>query len=131
MSPHPAHRHGLRSGADKTAISRYERGIKQPNADTRILIAEAFDVPIRDLELYGWPDWLRDGVDAGARPVPASPTGSAVRRTRGPGRTGGPPVPGGESVSRRMSRSGPNRRSAGAMDPEDYVQGRGPPATRA
>ncbi|MFF3069852.1 helix-turn-helix transcriptional regulator [Kitasatospora sp. NPDC057904] len=53
-----ARRHGLRSGTDKTAVSRWENRRKRPNPDTQLLLAEAFDVPIADIELYGWPDWL-------------------------------------------------------------------------
>ncbi|MFE2409030.1 helix-turn-helix transcriptional regulator [Kitasatospora sp. NPDC059408] len=53
-----ARRHGLRSGADKAAVSRWENRRKQPNPDSQLLLAEAFDVPIADIELYGWPDWL-------------------------------------------------------------------------
>ncbi|MFG2907646.1 helix-turn-helix transcriptional regulator [Kitasatospora sp. NPDC048286] len=53
-----ARKRGLRSGADKTAVSRWENWRKQPNLDSQILIAEAFDVPIADMELFGWPDWL-------------------------------------------------------------------------
>lgn len=53
-----ARRHGLLSGADKTAISRWEHARKTPNTDSQLLIAEAFDVPLSDLEAYGWPYWL-------------------------------------------------------------------------
>ncbi|MFF2746824.1 XRE family transcriptional regulator [Kitasatospora sp. NPDC058048] len=53
-----ARRHGLLSGADKTAISRWEHWRKTPNTDSQLLIAEAFDVPLSDLEAYGWPYWL-------------------------------------------------------------------------
>ncbi|MFE2291314.1 helix-turn-helix transcriptional regulator [Streptomyces sp. NPDC059452] len=53
-----ARRHGLRSGADKSAVSRWENGRKQPSLDSQILIAEAFDIPVTELESHGWPDWL-------------------------------------------------------------------------
>ncbi|WP_232792509.1 helix-turn-helix transcriptional regulator [Actinacidiphila yeochonensis] len=53
-----ARRHGLRSGADKTAVSRWENWRKTPNLESQLLIAEAFDVPITDVEAYGWPYWL-------------------------------------------------------------------------
>ncbi|MFF3172756.1 helix-turn-helix transcriptional regulator [Streptomyces sp. NPDC057900] len=53
-----ARRRGLRSGTDKTAISRWENGRKKPGPDSQILIAEAFGVPVTEMELYGWPDWL-------------------------------------------------------------------------
>ncbi|MFE4392741.1 MULTISPECIES: helix-turn-helix domain-containing protein [Streptomycetaceae] len=53
-----ARRHGLRSGADKAAVSRWEHWRKTPNTDSQLLIAEAFDVPLSELEAYGWPYWL-------------------------------------------------------------------------
>ncbi|MEV5510044.1 helix-turn-helix transcriptional regulator [Streptomyces orinoci] len=54
-----ARRHGLRSGADKTAVSRWENWRKTPNPESQLLIAEAFDVPVSDMEeAYGWPYWL-------------------------------------------------------------------------
>ncbi|MBO0918734.1 helix-turn-helix transcriptional regulator [Streptomyces laculatispora] len=53
-----ARRHGLRSGTDKTAVSRWENGRKKPSPDSQILMAEAFGVPVTELELCGWPDWL-------------------------------------------------------------------------
>ncbi|MFE4516504.1 XRE family transcriptional regulator [Kitasatospora sp. NPDC056783] len=53
-----ARRHGLRSGADKTAVSRWEHWRKTPNTDSQLLIAEAFGVPLSELEAYGWPHWL-------------------------------------------------------------------------
>ncbi|AUY50260.1 helix-turn-helix transcriptional regulator [Streptomyces sp. CB01881] len=53
-----ARRHGLRSGADKTAVSRWENWRKTPSLDTQLLLAEAFDVPVSDTEAYGWPYWL-------------------------------------------------------------------------
>ncbi|MFJ4901631.1 helix-turn-helix domain-containing protein [Streptomyces sp. NPDC088727] len=53
-----ARTHGLRSGTDKTAVSRWENGRKKPGPDSQILIAEAFGVPMKELELHGWPDWL-------------------------------------------------------------------------
>ncbi|MCS0635057.1 helix-turn-helix domain-containing protein [Streptomyces sp. LP05-1] len=53
-----ARRHGLRSGADKAAVSRWEHWRKKPNTDSQLLIAQAFDVPVSDMEAYGWPYWL-------------------------------------------------------------------------
>ncbi|MFH8385364.1 helix-turn-helix transcriptional regulator [Kitasatospora sp. NPDC018058] len=53
-----ARRHGLRSGADKTAVSRWEHWRKTPNAESQLMIAEAFGVPASDMEAYGWPYWL-------------------------------------------------------------------------
>ncbi|MGG2465175.1 helix-turn-helix transcriptional regulator [Streptomyces sp. RGM 3693] len=58
-----ARRRGLRSGADKTAISRWEHWRKTPNLESQLLIAEAFNVPASDMEAYGWPYWL-PGRDA-------------------------------------------------------------------
>ncbi len=53
-----ARSHGLRSGADKTAISRWEHWRKTPDLNSQLLIAEAFGVPVSDTEAYGWPHWL-------------------------------------------------------------------------
>ncbi|MFG2845832.1 helix-turn-helix transcriptional regulator [Kitasatospora sp. NPDC048296] len=53
-----ARRHGLLSGADKSTVSRWEHWRKTPNIDSQLLIAEAFDVPVSDMEAYGWPYWL-------------------------------------------------------------------------
>ncbi|MET8542955.1 helix-turn-helix transcriptional regulator [Kitasatospora sp. NPDC004799] len=53
-----ARRHGLLSGADKSAISRWEHWRKTPNTDSQLLLAEAFHVPLSELETYGWPYWL-------------------------------------------------------------------------
>ncbi|MEU6966393.1 helix-turn-helix transcriptional regulator [Kitasatospora aureofaciens] len=50
--------HGLRSGADKAAVSRWENGRKTPNTDSQLLIAEVFGVPVSEMETYGWPYWL-------------------------------------------------------------------------
>ncbi|MFJ6616273.1 XRE family transcriptional regulator [Kitasatospora sp. NPDC091335] len=75
-----ARRHGLLSGADKTAISRWEHRRKTPNADSQLLIAEAFDVPASDLEAYGWPHWL-PGRDE-PLPLGAAHTVHALHDTR-------------------------------------------------
>ncbi|MGW2249723.1 helix-turn-helix transcriptional regulator [Kitasatospora sp. NPDC001660] len=64
-----ARRHGLLSGADKTAVSRWEHWRKTPNIDSQLLIAEAFDIPVSDMEAYGWPYWL-PGRD---EPLPLGP----------------------------------------------------------
>ncbi|MEV7184169.1 helix-turn-helix transcriptional regulator [Kitasatospora sp. NPDC093102] len=50
--------HGLRSGADKTAVSRWENWRKTPNVDSQLLIAEVFGVTVSETEAYGWPYWL-------------------------------------------------------------------------
>ncbi|MET8825897.1 helix-turn-helix transcriptional regulator [Streptomyces sp. NPDC004610] len=50
--------HGLRSGADKAAVSRWENWRKTPNPESQLLIAEAFGIPPGDLDAYGWPYWL-------------------------------------------------------------------------
>ncbi|MFB7472028.1 helix-turn-helix transcriptional regulator [Kitasatospora sp. NPDC056184] len=53
-----ARRHGLLSGADKAAVSRWENWRKTPNLDSQLLIAEAFGIRISEMEAYGWPYWL-------------------------------------------------------------------------
>ncbi|MEV7426301.1 helix-turn-helix transcriptional regulator [Streptomyces sp. NPDC091212] len=77
-----ARRQGLRSGADKQAVSKWENWIKEPNRDSQFLIAEALKVPIGHVELLGWPYWL-PGYDS------PSPLGSAhtVRALREAQRT--------------------------------------------
>ncbi|MFE7524389.1 helix-turn-helix transcriptional regulator [Kitasatospora sp. NPDC057542] len=50
--------HGLRSGADKTAVSRWENWRKTPNVESQLLIAEVFGVTASETEAYGWPYWL-------------------------------------------------------------------------
>ncbi|MFJ7247197.1 helix-turn-helix transcriptional regulator [Kitasatospora sp. NPDC098652] len=49
---------GLRSGTDKAAVSKWENWRKTPSIESQLLIAEAFDVPIADLEAIEWPHWL-------------------------------------------------------------------------
>ncbi|MEU5425115.1 helix-turn-helix transcriptional regulator [Streptomyces olivoreticuli] len=72
-----ARTHGLRSGADRALINKYERGIKSPNEDTQLLIAEVFDIARETVRALGWPDWL-PGHD---NPMPFGPnsTVSALR----------------------------------------------------
>ncbi|MFJ2116295.1 MULTISPECIES: helix-turn-helix transcriptional regulator [unclassified Streptomyces] len=53
-----ARKHGLRSGADKAAVSKWETWRKVPSAETQVWIAAAFEVPPEDVEMFGWPDWL-------------------------------------------------------------------------
>ncbi|MFE5586019.1 helix-turn-helix transcriptional regulator [Kitasatospora sp. NPDC056531] len=50
--------HGLRSGADKAAVSRWENWRKTPNLDSQLLLAEVFGVTVSEMEAYGWPYWL-------------------------------------------------------------------------
>ncbi|TVZ84799.1 helix-turn-helix transcriptional regulator [Streptomyces sp. BK340] len=57
---------GLRCGADKAAVSRWENDRKKPDVESQLLIADAFDVPISDLERDPWPHWLPGRED----PVP-------------------------------------------------------------
>nr|WSX20189.1 helix-turn-helix domain-containing protein [Streptomyces tubercidicus] len=68
---------GLRSGTDQAAVSRWENGRKTPNIESQLLIADAFDVPISDLERYPWPHWL-PGRDDPA-PLGAAYTVQALR----------------------------------------------------
>ncbi|MEU1424868.1 helix-turn-helix transcriptional regulator [Kitasatospora sp. NPDC005751] len=49
---------GLRSGTDKAAVSKWENWRKTPSIESQLLIADAFDVPIADLEACEWPHWL-------------------------------------------------------------------------
>ncbi|MBQ0828578.1 helix-turn-helix transcriptional regulator [Streptomyces tagetis] len=60
---------GLRSGTDKAAVSKWENWRKTPSIESQLLIADAFGVPIGDLEAFAWPHWL-PGQE---RPVPLGP----------------------------------------------------------
>ncbi|WP_395296771.1 XRE family transcriptional regulator [Kitasatospora hibisci] len=58
---HHAARHrpeGLRSGTDKAAVSKWENWKKTPSFESQLLIADAFGIPIADLEACEWPHWL-------------------------------------------------------------------------
>lgn len=57
---------GLRCGADKAAVSKWENNRKKPDIESQLLIADAFDVPVGDLERYPWPHWLPGRED----PIP-------------------------------------------------------------
>ncbi|MFJ1758587.1 helix-turn-helix transcriptional regulator [Kitasatospora sp. NPDC088134] len=52
-----ARRHGLRSGTDRQRISKWEAG-RRPSPESQLLMAQAFNVPLEDVDHYGWPDWL-------------------------------------------------------------------------
>ncbi|MFC9328608.1 helix-turn-helix transcriptional regulator [Kitasatospora sp. NPDC057015] len=67
----------LRSGADKAAVSKWERSRKEPNDESQLLIAEAFGVSPEDLATYDWPYWL-PGQD---QPVPLG-AGSTIHALR-------------------------------------------------
>ncbi|MGC5361633.1 XRE family transcriptional regulator [Streptomyces sp. DT24] len=75
-----ARRHGLRSGADKQAISKWENWIKEPNMDSQLLIAEALDVLTDHVELLGWPYWL-PGYDS-PLPLGSAYTVQALREAQ-------------------------------------------------
>ncbi|WP_407547786.1 helix-turn-helix transcriptional regulator [Streptomyces sp. Pv4-95] len=64
-----ARREGLRCGADKAAVSRWEHYVKSPDRDSQLLIARVLGVPAGHLSLYPWPDWL-PGME---EPLPLGP----------------------------------------------------------
>ncbi|MFI9720428.1 multiprotein-bridging factor 1 family protein [Streptomyces sp. NPDC052396] len=66
--------HGLRSGADKSLISKWERWRKVPNQESQLLLAEAFGVDPGLLSVLDWPHWLPGRDD----PISFSPTSSVA-----------------------------------------------------
>ncbi|MER7701572.1 helix-turn-helix transcriptional regulator [Kitasatospora sp. NPDC097605] len=49
---------GLRTGADKSAVSRWENGRKTPHLESQLLLADVFGVPYEEVAQFGWPHWL-------------------------------------------------------------------------
>ncbi|MFB7025914.1 MULTISPECIES: XRE family transcriptional regulator [unclassified Streptomyces] len=72
-----AARRGLRSGADKQRVRKWERGAV-PEADTQHDIAEALGMPADDVDPDNWPNWLLAG-DTGVVPLGPSSTVPALR----------------------------------------------------
>ncbi|MFD7973397.1 XRE family transcriptional regulator [Streptomyces clavifer] len=72
-----AARRGLRSGADKQRVRKWERGAV-PEADTQYDIAEALGMPATAVDPANWPNWLLAG-DAGIVPLGPSSTVPALR----------------------------------------------------
>ncbi|MFI1700369.1 XRE family transcriptional regulator [Streptomyces bobili] len=68
-----AERRGLRSGADKQRVNKWEtRGVK-PDADSQMYIAEVLGIPAGAVDPRSWPHWL-PGVGGMVTPLgPASP----------------------------------------------------------
>ncbi|MGA5215129.1 XRE family transcriptional regulator [Streptomyces cinereoruber] len=72
-----AARRGLRSGADKQRVRKWERGAL-PEADTQYDIAEALGMPADAVDPTNWPNWLL-ACDTGVVPLGPSSTVPALR----------------------------------------------------
>ena len=70
-----AARRGLRSGTDKQRVRKWEAGVI-PDPESQIYIAEAFGVPLQDVDTEAWPHWL---PDAGVIPLGPESTVPALR----------------------------------------------------
>lgn len=67
-----AKRRGLRSGADRQRVRKWERGEVTPDRTSQIYIAEALGIPLEHVRHTDWPHWL-PGADGGIIPLgPAS-----------------------------------------------------------
>ncbi|MEU1824096.1 helix-turn-helix transcriptional regulator [Streptomyces abikoensis] len=69
-------RRGLRSGADKQRVRKWEVGAATPDERSQVYIAEALGVPVEDVDPDSWPRWL---PDAGVIPLGPASTVPALR----------------------------------------------------
>ncbi|MEY9949457.1 helix-turn-helix transcriptional regulator [Kitasatospora sp. GAS1066B] len=53
-----AAKRGLRSGIDRQRVWKWENYQAGPSSESELLLADALDVPVEDVEMFGWPDWL-------------------------------------------------------------------------
>lgn len=51
-------RRGLRSGAERQRISKWENGRIVPDDDSQMLLADVFEIDQSLVTALGWPDWL-------------------------------------------------------------------------
>ncbi|UQI48223.1 helix-turn-helix domain-containing protein [Streptomyces sp. HU2014] len=56
-----AGRQGLRSGADRQRVWKWETSRATPDADSQMLLADAFGIDQDLVRVLGWPDWLPGG----------------------------------------------------------------------
>nr|WP_202519460.1 XRE family transcriptional regulator [Streptomyces sp. SID1034] len=71
-----ATRHGLRSGVDKQRIRKWEVTGVRPDAESQEYIAEVFGIPLENIDVEAWPNWL---PDAGMIPLGPASTVPALR----------------------------------------------------
>ncbi|KPC88277.1 transcriptional regulator [Streptomyces sp. NRRL F-6602] len=57
-----AGRRGLRSGATRQRVYKWEVEGVIPDPESQILIADAFGIPVDLVDPHNWPDWLPAGV---------------------------------------------------------------------
>ncbi len=74
---HAARRRGLRSGTTRQQVWRWEAGRQVPDADSQLLLADAFGIEQAAVAAVGWPMWL-PGYDT-ALPFGPRSTVPAVR----------------------------------------------------
>ncbi|MFE5592929.1 XRE family transcriptional regulator [Streptomyces sp. NPDC056549] len=63
-------RRGLRSGADRQRVWKWENNRAAPDDDSQLLLADVFEIDQSLVAALGWPDWL-PGRDS---PIPLGPT---------------------------------------------------------
>ncbi|MET9661554.1 helix-turn-helix transcriptional regulator [Streptomyces sp. NPDC006510] len=71
-----AARRGLRSGVDKQRIRKWEVTGVRPDAESQEYIAEVFGIPLENVDVKAWPNWL---PDAGVIPLGPASTVPALR----------------------------------------------------
>ncbi|MFF3730773.1 XRE family transcriptional regulator [Streptomyces sp. NPDC002476] len=71
-----AERRGLRSGVDKQRVRKWEVAGITPDREFQEYIAEVFGVPLEEVDVKAWPNWL---PDAGVIPLAPASTLPALR----------------------------------------------------
>ncbi|MFF4429793.1 helix-turn-helix transcriptional regulator [Streptomyces sp. NPDC001513] len=71
-----AERRGLRSGTTKQRIYKWEVDGVTPDRESQEYIAEVFGVPLENVDVRSWPNWL---PDAGVVPLGSASTMPALR----------------------------------------------------
>lgn len=69
---------GLRSGADKQRIRKWELDVT-PDPESQAYLATVFDVPAETVTALGWPHWLPGATDAAPLPLGSHSTVPALR----------------------------------------------------
>ncbi|MFD4790558.1 hypothetical protein ACFWN1_26600 [Streptomyces sp. NPDC058459] len=69
---------GLRSGADKQRIRKWELDVT-PDPESQAFLAVVFDVPAETVTALGWPNWLPGANDAAPLPLGPHSTVPALR----------------------------------------------------
>ncbi|MFD8897545.1 XRE family transcriptional regulator [Streptomyces ardesiacus] len=71
-----AERRGLRSGVDKQRVRKWEVAGVRPDRESQEYIAEVFGVPLENVDVGSWPNWL---PDVGVVPLGPASTVPALR----------------------------------------------------